>query len=148
MVLLKSITALAARHLANTGHSFDHADEDISPRFVDANLDALLFKKQAVGNLALALTDTEPYRKDMKMATILLLIFLELLESGLDSWNCHLKGAKGLVNVYQSVRKAGISHSNNSDSGEMTQDIRLFISRQFSLYVSSSTGQWSILVLD
>ncbi|KAL4816691.1 fungal-specific transcription factor domain-containing protein [Aspergillus spinulosporus] len=134
--LLKSITALAARHLANTGYSFDQSDKNdvVVPasRFTDTTLAALRFKTQAITALRERLTrpHLEPGKTDTMMATILLLIFLELLESGLDGWDVHLKGARALVCLYQSLRGKTCK---NGGSGEMDQEIRAFITRQFSL---------------
>ncbi|KAL4776645.1 fungal-specific transcription factor domain-containing protein [Aspergillus nidulans var. acristatus] len=134
--LLKSITALAARHLANTGYSFDQSDKNdvVVPtsRFTDTTLDALRFKTQAITALRERLTRPHPefVKTDTTMATILLLIFLELLESGLDGWDVHLKGARALVLLYQSLR--GKTYS-NCRSEEMEQEISTFITRQFSL---------------
>ncbi|KAL4746814.1 hypothetical protein BDW72DRAFT_184051 [Aspergillus terricola var. indicus] len=134
--LLKSITALAARHLANTGYSFDQSDkEDVvlptSP-FTNTTLDALRFKTQAIMALRERLTrqHPEPAKTDTMMATILLLIFLELLESGLDGWDVHLKGARALARLYQSLR--GKTY-NNGGSGEMEHETSTFIARQFFL---------------
>ncbi|KAL5041841.1 hypothetical protein BDW71DRAFT_157759 [Aspergillus fruticulosus] len=133
--LHKSITALAARHLANTGYSFDLSEPGVavstSPQSMDTALDALRFKAQAITALRERLANPHPQhsKTDTKMATILLLIFLELLESGLDGWDVHLKGARALVGLYQSLS----GDVNNSKSGEMEQEIRTFIARQFSL---------------
>ncbi|KAL4998455.1 fungal-specific transcription factor domain-containing protein [Aspergillus recurvatus] len=133
--LRKSITALAARHLANTGYSFGLSEADVaiftSPQSMDTALDALCFKTEAITALRerLANPHPEPSKTDMGMATILLLIFLELLESGLDGWDVHLKGARALVGLYKSLG----GYTNNSGSGEMEQEIRTFIARQLSL---------------
>ncbi|KAL4733965.1 fungal-specific transcription factor domain-containing protein [Aspergillus similis] len=134
--LLESITALAARHLVNTGYPFDQSDRNdvvvLTSRFTDSTLDALRFKTKAITALRerLARQHLEPAKTDTMMATILLLIFLELLESGLDGWEVHLKGARALVRLYQSLR--GQTY-NNCGSGEMEQETSTFIARQFSL---------------
>lgn len=77
------------------------------------------------------------------MATILLLIFLDLLESGIDGWDYHLQGAKGLVNLYQSL-VAPRASGQSEDSGETAQELRRFIDRQFSLYVVSPAVGYSV----
>ena len=137
----KSINALAARHLANTGYSFDQSDKNevVVPtsQLTYTTLDALRFKTQAITALRERLTRPHPefVKTDTTIATILLLIFLELLESGLDGWDVHLKGARALVRLYQSLR--GKIYS-NCGSGEMEQEISTFITRQFSLCVCPS----------
>ncbi|KAL4757915.1 Zn(II)2Cys6 transcription factor [Aspergillus foveolatus] len=151
--LLRSIIALAARHLANTGYSFDQSykNDVVVPtsRFTDTTLDALRFKTQAITALRKRLTrpHQEPVKTDTMMATILLFIFLELLESGLDGWNVHLKGARALVHLYQSLR--GKTYS-NCGSGEIGQEISTFITRQFSLIetLGASLSQSNPLIED
>lgn len=134
--LQKSIIALAARHFANTGHSFNQIDAIVSTRFDKAHLDALLFKKQAIEALSRSLSHVDKSEKDATMATILLLIFLDLLESGIDGWNFHLRGVKGLFNLYWSLIEPGYSGNTNNDPGDTIQETRRFIASQFSLYVS------------
>ncbi|KAL3451462.1 fungal-specific transcription factor domain-containing protein [Aspergillus insuetus] len=129
--LLKAISALSARHIANASQSFDHASEGVTPQYADAELEALRSKAQAIASLKADLAVPELCKKDVTLATILLLIFVELLESGLDGWNFHLKGAKGLGELSQSLIQP-VSPGNNC-SGEMAQDVRSFIARQYSL---------------
>ncbi|KAJ0419779.1 fungal-specific transcription factor domain-containing protein [Aspergillus carlsbadensis] len=133
--LLMAITALSARHIANAGHSFDRAGEALTSQRADAELAALQSKAQAIASLKAELALPEPCKKDTIMATILLLIFVELLESGLDGWNFHLKGAKGLSDLSQSLNRPVLSGHANNSSGEMAQDVRSFIVRQYSMYV-------------
>ncbi|KAJ5668450.1 uncharacterized protein N7477_007020 [Penicillium maclennaniae] len=131
--LRKSIVALAARHFANTGHSFDQVDADISPQFVNANLDALFFKKQTLEALSLSLSHAEHCKTTATWATILLLIFLDLLESGIDGWSIHLQGAKGLHIVYKSLVESDFSSHFDNVRGETAHEIRQFIAKQLSL---------------
>ncbi|KAL2801846.1 fungal-specific transcription factor domain-containing protein [Aspergillus granulosus] len=132
-LLLKSITALAARHYANTGQSFDQTDLIVPSRYGNANLQALHFKAQAIVTLGEKLAKPEPCMKDTVMATILLLIFIELLESGLDGWNFHLQGARSLTRLYRSLIQPGNQGDTRNGSGDMEQDIRSFLARQYSL---------------
>ncbi|KAL4973074.1 fungal-specific transcription factor domain-containing protein [Aspergillus desertorum] len=133
--LLNSIIALAARHLVNTGYSFDQSETDgavcTPPQSIKITVDALRFKTQALTSLHERLVNPypEPCKRDARMATILLLIFLELLESGLAGWNVHLKGARALFGLYQSLSR----HTKKSESGEREREIGTFIARQFSL---------------
>ncbi|KAJ6079030.1 hypothetical protein N7467_008783 [Penicillium canescens] len=138
-ILQKCILAVAARHFANTGQSFDDADDSLSPRFVNANFDALHFKKQTIKALSLSLSHPEPSQKDAIFSTILLLIFLDLLESGIDGWRYHLHGAEVLVNLSHSLSEPVASGHVKSDPGETIQETRRFVARQFSLYACSSS---------
>lgn len=139
LTLQKCIIALAARHFANAGQSFDRADAIVSPRFVGANLDALYFKKQTIEGLSRALSRQNHAERDSLMATILLLIFLDLLESGIEGWSYHLRGAKGLINISRSVVDSDADRNRESDTqddpGDTAKNTRQFIARQFSLYV-------------
>jgi hypothetical protein len=145
--LRKSIVALAARHFANTAHSFDQVDADFSPRFVNANLDALFFKNQTIRSLSWSLSHVEHCQKDATWATILLMIFLDLLESGIDGWSFHLQGAKGLHIVPPSLVKSNSSGHIENVHGDTAHEIRQFITRQFSLYVVQFLNSW-LLVID
>ncbi|CEN60997.1 hypothetical protein ASPCAL07667 [Aspergillus calidoustus] len=130
--LLKAISALSARHIANASQSFDQAGEAATPQSRKAELEALQSKSQAIASLKAQLDIPEPCKLDMTLATILLLIFVELLESGLDGWNFHLKGARGLGDFSQSlIQPASPGHTKSS--GEMAQDVRMFIARQYSI---------------
>lgn len=134
--LRKTIVAVAARHFANAGQSFDQVSDGLSPRFINANLDAFHFKQQAIKALSLSLSHPEPSQKDAIMPAILLLIFLDLLESGIEGWKYHLRGAEGLVNLSHSMLESSDSKSINGNPGETVEETRRFITRQFSLYDS------------
>ncbi|KAI2721070.1 transcriptional regulator family: Fungal Specific TF [Penicillium roqueforti] len=134
--------AVAARHFANAGQSFDQVNDGLSPRFINANLDAFHFKQQAIKALSLSLSHPEPSQKDAIMPAILLLIFLDLLESGIEGWKYHLRGAEGLVNLSHSMLEPSDSKSINGNPGETVEETRRFITRQFSL-VSTFGGALS-----
>lgn len=76
------------------------------------------------------------------MSTILLLIFLDLLESGIEGWKYHLHGAEGLVNLSRSLLGPSTSEYVNNNPGETVRETRRFIARQFSL-VSTFGGALS-----
>lgn len=137
--LRKCIIAVSARHFANTGQSFDQTHDALSSRFVNANLDALHFKKQTINALLLSLSNPEPSQKDAIMSTILLLIFLDLLESGIEGWKYHLRGAEGLVNLSRSLLEPSASEYINNNPGETVRETRRFVDRQLSLYASLSS---------
>ncbi|KAJ5161714.1 hypothetical protein N7492_007106 [Penicillium capsulatum] len=130
-VLMKALLALAARHHANAGQPFDRPDVTTSPSLVNANRDALSFKHQAMEALSHSLRCTELSKQDTTVASIFLLIFLDLLESGSDGWNFHLEGAKNLIaSTYpQTDSQAGINHG----PGQTVQEIRAFITKQIHL---------------
>ncbi|KAJ6109128.1 hypothetical protein N7486_001362 [Penicillium sp. IBT 16267x] len=130
-VLLKALLALAARHHFNTGQSFDQAEKTIEPRLINADRDALSFKHQAMEALSHSLRDNQHYKQDATVASIFLLIFLDLIESGSDGWNIHLEGAKKLIasTYLQSESQAGV----NQGPGKTVQDLRGFIVQQIHL---------------
>lgn len=130
-VLLKALLAMAARHRANTGQSFHQPDKPTSPSLINANRDALLFKHQAMESLSHSIRDKNLSNQDATVASIFLLIFLDLLESGSDGWNFHLEGAKNLIaSTYKhSEDQAVINHG----PGETVREIRHFILKQIYL---------------
>ncbi|KAJ5664472.1 hypothetical protein N7507_005203 [Penicillium longicatenatum] len=136
--LLKALLALAARHHFNTGQSFNQAEESTEPRFVNANRDALSYKHQAMEALSNSLRDNQQIKHDTTVASIFLLIFLDLIESGSDGWNFHLEGAKKLIaSTYPpSESQAGV----NQGPGGTVQDIRGFITTQIHLIETLSAA--------
>ncbi|KAJ5917340.1 hypothetical protein N7466_010894 [Penicillium verhagenii] len=130
-VLLKALLALAARHHVNSGQSFDQAELPTELRLVNANRDALSFKQQAIESLSHYLRDNRNYKQDTIVASIFLLVFLDLIESGSDGWNFHLEGAKKLIasTYLPSGSPAGV----NQGPGETLQEIRGFITKQIHL---------------
>ncbi|KAJ5126871.1 hypothetical protein N7448_007650 [Penicillium atrosanguineum] len=135
-VLMKALLAMAARHHANTGQSFNQLDNPTSPSLINANRDALLFKHQAMEALSHSLRDKNLSDQDSTVASIFLLIFLDLLESGSDGWNFHLEGAKNLIaSTYKhSEDQAVINHG----PGETVREIRDFIMKQ--IYLIETLG--------
>lgn len=131
------IVAVAARHFANTNRSFDHIEDVSCPQFVNANLDALHFKRKAIKALSSSLNCLEPSQQDVIMPAILLLIFLDLLESGIDGWRYHLQGAEGLMNFSNTLLEPTANDCINNGPGKTAGQTRRFVARQFSLYGSS-----------
>jgi hypothetical protein len=97
-------------------------------------MDALLFKKQTIEALSSSLSDMGSRRTEATMATILLLIFLDLLESGIDGWNSHLQGARGLLILNQSLVKSTPMPDQKINAGDTVRDTRKFIMEQLLLY--------------
>lgn len=130
-VLQKGILALAARHHANTGRPFHQIQASTSAGLVNANRDALLFKHQAMEALSRVLGDGRIEKSETTVASIFLLIFLDLLESGSEGWNFHLEGAKSLITSHLPLleSQAGV----NNGPGQTVQQIWGFISSQIHL---------------
>ncbi|GLA05519.1 hypothetical protein AnigIFM60653_006011 [Aspergillus niger] len=124
--LLKSVLALAARHRVNRHCSFHDLTIKASSDQMIANADALRFKYQAIQGIAQALGDATSRNKDTTVASIFLLVFLDLLESGSDRWNVHLEGAKRLMEPSTPDSQAVSRH----DSGQTIEDLRNFLASQ------------------
>lgn len=81
--------------------------------------------------LSRAIQHKQVHKDDSTVASIFLLIFLDLLESGSDGWNYHLEGAKKLIDstYFQSESQALVNHG----PGETVREIRNFISKQIQM---------------
>lgn len=132
-ILLQSVLALAACHKANTGRSFHQSEMTTSVETIKAQQDALSFKCRAMKELSGALHEAILHRRDSTVASIFLLIFLDLLESGSDRWNFHLEGAKRLMSAFQVSAQS--QNGIGQDPGRTLQRIRSFITKQIYLYV-------------
>jgi len=131
LVLLKALLAMAARHHVNAGQPFHQLGNLTSPRLISANRDALLFKHQAMEALSHSLRDRNLANQDTTVASVFLLIFLDLLESGSDGWNFHLEGAKSLIaSIYKHSEDQAVI---NQGPGETVRGIRDFIMKQIYL---------------
>ena len=120
--------ALAARHDVNRHFTFQQPPSVDISRSSKPHQDALLYKYQAIQGLSLALKDPTTYMQDTITASVFLMIFLDLVESGSDRWNYHLEGAKKLI---ASIPPSPNYHDgNNQDPGRTIQAIRTFINRQ------------------
>ncbi|KFX95856.1 hypothetical protein V490_03647 [Pseudogymnoascus sp. VKM F-3557] len=134
--LLKAILALAARHNTNRRCLSRQPLLAAVPASGNSDKDALLYKCQAIQGLSLALNDTVSRRQDTMAASIFLLVFLDLLESGCDRWNFHLEGAKNLIaSIWQ---LSELENVNEQDPGRTVQAIRSFITRQ--IYLIETLG--------
>ncbi|KAF7133603.1 hypothetical protein CNMCM5793_004732 [Aspergillus hiratsukae] len=129
-LLLSAVLALAARHRANEGRTFNGIEAPV-PRIDCAQRDALVFKHQAIQGLSQIVGDPGSCRTDSTVASIFLLIFLDLVESGNDRWNVHLEGAKALLSLSKSL-------SQSIDPGRTVQEIRSFITKQ--IYLIETLG--------
>jgi hypothetical protein len=132
-ILLKAMLALAARHNVNRHWLFQQLQFANIPGASSSPKDALLYKCQAIQGLAMALNNETLYTRDTIVASIFLLIFLDLLESGSDRWNYHLEGAKNLIASIGPSSRSQVG--NQQDPGRTVCAIRNFITRQIYLYV-------------
>lgn len=73
------------------------------------------------------------------MASIFLLIFLDLLESGSDRWNVHIEGAKSLIALLDQPMGPG------DYPGQTVQELRNFIAKQIYQYVVHSFNAMYVL---
>ncbi|KAL4805354.1 fungal-specific transcription factor domain-containing protein [Aspergillus unguis] len=119
--LLDAALALAARHRANAAQPFSLNGVNISLIPADADRDALRYKYRAIHGLSRSIGTRDAY-SDATVASVFLLVFLDLLESGCDRWNYHLEGAKSLMALKPS-----------SDPGRTLERIRTFIVKQIHL---------------
>ncbi|KAB8208577.1 fungal-specific transcription factor domain-containing protein [Aspergillus parasiticus] len=135
-VLLTSIIALSARHMANGDQAFYELGTSTLPALTDAHHNALWFKYKAIQSLSHALYDRKLYQQDILVASAFLLIFLDLLESGSDKWNIHLEGVKKLITQIQPSMESqtGVELG----LGETVEGIRNFIRRQ--IYLIDTLG--------
>lgn len=122
---------MAARHHANSGQSFSQNEVPTSPRLIKADRDALTFKHQAMEALSYSLRDATLSKQDTTVASIFLLIFLDLLESGSDGWNYHLAGVKNLIASIYTQSDSDVLV--NQGPGQTIQEIRGFITKQIHL---------------
>ncbi|EAL91237.1 Zn(II)2Cys6 transcription factor [Aspergillus fumigatus Af293] len=129
-LLLSTVLALAARHRANEGQTFNGMEAPV-PWTDNAQHNALVFKHQAIHGLSQIVGDPESCRSDPTIASIFLLIFLDLVESGNDRWNAHLEGAKALLSLNKSLSQV-------HDPGQTVQEIRSFITKQ--IYLIETLG--------
>ncbi|GFF38321.1 uncharacterized protein AFUA_5G13800 [Aspergillus udagawae] len=129
-LLLSAVLALAARHRANEGQTFNGIKAPV-PWMDNAQQDALVFKHQAIQGLSQIIGDPGSCRTDSTVASIFLLIFLDLVESGNDRWNVHLEGAKALLSLSKSLSQV-------NDPGWTVQEIRSFITKQ--IYLIETLG--------
>ncbi|KAL4884837.1 fungal-specific transcription factor domain-containing protein [Aspergillus karnatakaensis] len=117
-VLLDAICALAARHRANFNQPFSSTPTQASSVSPNVDGEALRFKHGAIQGLSKSLTAQRSYH-DSTVASVFLLVFLDLVESGCDRWNYHLEGAKSLMAL-----------TPTHDPGRTLQRIRKFIVKQ------------------
>ncbi|KAL4952935.1 fungal-specific transcription factor domain-containing protein [Aspergillus filifer] len=120
-VLLDAVLALAARHRANQQQPFSTEGQVSVSASTHIDQEALRFKHWALHGLSKSINAQHSYQ-DATVATVFLLVFLDLLESGCDQWNYHLEGAKSLM----ALRPC-------HDPGRTVERVRKFIIKQIHL---------------
>lgn len=103
--LLHTIISVAALHKAQRQHALP--DIDLSPTSQQNLLtvstpipefyDALSYKQQALYHLRKEFLNPNVSNHDGAIASILMFIWLELMDSGRDSWKYHLTALRGIV---------------------------------------------------
>jgi hypothetical protein len=133
-LLLSSIIALSARHMANTGLSFYQSGmETSSTTLTGTDRAALRFKHKTLQGLSDAVNSPTLCALDTTITSAFLLIFLDLLESGNGTWNIHLEGVKRLITQIETPTKP--KRTAHEDLGSSIISIREFVVRQVYLYV-------------
>ncbi|KAH0602158.1 hypothetical protein MHUMG1_01037 [Metarhizium humberi] len=136
-LLLSSIIALSARHLANARLPVLQPGE-ASPSSTCCSTDhtALLFKHKTLKGISDAVQDPKLRMIDTTVASALLLVFLNLLESGRDDWNTHLEGMKSIMSQIEvPLERKGTS---SQGLGLCVTGLRDFVVRQ--IYVIEVLG--------
>ncbi|MBE3050346.1 hypothetical protein IMZ48_49190 [Candidatus Bathyarchaeota archaeon] len=134
-ILRMSLLALAARHLVNTRQESNRVRLVISSEDTKAEREALGFKHHAIMALSDALRDPAERGRDTTIASVVVLILLDLLESGSSGWHHHLEGAKGLLSLSQS--RTGITPTVYQEPPRLEQDLRSFLMERIYLSVAS-----------
>ena len=122
-MLLDAVLSLATRHRANMSRPFADNGEPTGSELASIYHNAIHFKYRAIQRLSRAVSCPTLRMADETVATVFLLIFLDLLESGCDRWNKHIEGAKSLMALM-----------GPEDPGHMVQQIRRFITKEIYLY--------------
>ncbi|KAL7932088.1 fungal-specific transcription factor domain-containing protein [Trichoderma chlorosporum] len=136
-LLLSSIIALSARHMANTGLSFPQSGiRTSSTTLLAADHTALRFKHKTLRGLSDAVNDPVLRVLDTTVTSAFLLMFLDLLECGNGTWSIHLEGVKKLITQIGLPNEP--KRTAQEDLGSYVTSIREFVSRQ--VYVIENLG--------
>lgn len=96
-VLQHVIVANSALHYANAMRNGQKASDIQQELSGKAHRDALVAKHRALRLLSEALANANLIYPDVVLASIMLFIMLELLESGTSEWRFHIEGARQLM---------------------------------------------------
>lgn len=115
-LILKSILAIAARHATNTDSypnllpnwqlfpQKSHGGQLSKTTSPLSSYHALHYKQVALAQLRVDLDQFRRSDHDIIIASISLFVWIEMLESGKDTWRIHLDGLKRLVGSNSSMR--------------------------------------------
>jgi hypothetical protein len=112
-VLQYIIVAISALHLANTTRKDFSTQTDRQDPSEKTYKDALLAKQKALRLLSEELTNSESMNSDIVLASIMLFIEFELLDSGKNGWKFHTEGAKQLMVYLRQNGRSKLSALNN-----------------------------------
>ncbi|KID85262.1 C6 transcription factor (Acr-2) [Metarhizium guizhouense ARSEF 977] len=142
-LLLSSIIALSARHLANARLPvLQPGEASPSSTWCSTDHTALLFKHKTLKGLSDAVQDAKLRMMDTTVASALLLVFLNLMESGRDDWNTHLEGIKRITSQIE----VPLEHKGTSFQGLglCVTGLRDFVVRQiYVIEVLGATRAWA-----
>lgn len=132
-VLRNSLLALASRHLSNAWQLSHYTRTTMSSEITKSNRHALTLKHCAIRALSGALRDPVELEKDTTIASVYILILLDLLESGSSGWQEHLEGARALSEPMQ--LQTEIPPALVSDPPRGSQDLCRFLLQNLYLCV-------------
>lgn len=132
-VLRKCLLALASRHLANRWQLSHRTGTAISSELMTANRNALIFKHHSIKALSSALRDPAELGRDTIIASVYILILLDLLDSGSSGWQEHLEGGRALSGPIQPQTEVTPAADLESRCGSL--DLRKFLLQKLYLYV-------------
>lgn len=112
-VLQHIIVAIAALRLANVTEERPLTRDARRGPSSEAYKDALVAKHRALRLLSEALTNSDSTNSDVVLASIMLFIKFELLDSGRDGWRFHTEGARQLMAYLCRNGKSGLSALNS-----------------------------------
>jgi hypothetical protein len=128
-VLFDAMIAVAASHHANTNSQCPVSKGTDGLPLATSCHHSLVFKQRALNHLSQCLDDPSQRHRVPTIASILLLVLLDLLEAGSETWNSHLGGAKYLLTPAAHI---------NCESTTF-QDTQGFITYQFQVYAPFAT---------
>ena len=112
-VLQHIIVANSALHLANATQNGPMMRDVRRGPSLEAYKDALAAKRRALRLLSEALANSDSMNSDVILASIMLFIKFELLDSGRNGWRFHTEGARQLMVYLRQNGKSELSALNS-----------------------------------
>lgn len=100
------------QHIIIANSALRHANALRGPS-LEAHKDALIAKHKALRLLSEALTNRDSINPDVVLASIMLFIMFELLDSGRNGWKFHTEGARQLMVYLRQNGKSELSALNS-----------------------------------